>query len=169
MYDVLLAEMPAQPTDLLVLPHFAPTGRRITTMTARPDRRADAQTTRGEFIKGLLEGVTYYFRDGWSMAEAGITIDEYRATGAGRSDAWLQIKADILNRPLVRVRITEAGALGRQSWRASGRGVYYLGREAITTLVKIDASSSRTLTGCAYDERFANTICSIRLPVTVLN
>jgi len=159
VYDVLLAEMPAQPTDLLVLPHFAPTGPPYYDDDARGlIAGLTLETTRGEFIKGLLEGVTYYFRDGLErMAEAGITIDEYRATGGGaRSDAWLQIKADILNRPLVRVRITEAGALGAAVLAGIGAGVYTSAEEAITTLVKIDRvfepDPDRVR---AYDERFA--------------
>jgi xylulokinase len=105
-----------------------------------------------------LEGVTYYFRDGLErMAAAGITIDEYRVTGGGaRSDAWLQIKADILNRPLVRLKITEAGALGAAILAGIGAGVYASAEEAIASLVKTDRvfepDPDRVR---AYNERFA--------------
>jgi xylulokinase len=91
------------------------------------------------------------------MAEAGITIDEYRATGGGaRSDAWLQIKADILNRPLVRPRITEAGALGAAILAGIGAGVYASAKDAINSLVKVDRVFEPDPDRVRmYDERFA--------------
>ena len=98
VYDLLLAEMPADPTDLMVLPHFAPTGPPyFDDQPAGLIAGLTLETSRGQFIKGLLEGVTYYFREGLDrLAEAGIEIDEYRVSGGGaRSNAWLQIKADI--------------------------------------------------------------------------
>lgn len=159
VYDRLLAEMPDDPTDLLVLPHFAPTGPPYYDEQARGlIAGLTLETTRGEYIKGLLEGVTYYFRDGLErMAEAGITIDEYRVTGGGaRSNTWLQIKADILNRPLVRPRITEAGALGAAILAGIGAGVYASAQEAIATLVKIDRVFEPDPDRARrYDERFA--------------
>ncbi|NLX08136.1 MAG: hypothetical protein GXY36_00620 [Chloroflexi bacterium] len=159
VYDQLLAEMPAGPTDLMVLPHFAPTG---------PPYYDDnpygliagltLETTRGEMIKGLLEGVTYHFRDGVDrMTQAGIAIDEYRVTGGGaRSDAWLQIKADILGRPLTRPKITEAGALGAAILAGVGGGVYRSAGEAIEALVKIDrVFEPDARRHELYDQRFA--------------
>jgi xylulokinase len=159
VYDLLLAEMPAGPTGLLVLPHFAPTGPPahdphpyglIAGLTLA--------TSRGEFIKGLLEGVTYYFREGLDhLAAAGIAIEEYRVTGGGaRSDAWLQIKADILGRPLARPHITEASALGAAMLAGLGAGVFSSTEEAVDALVQVervftpDAGRHRR-----YEERFA--------------
>ena len=43
----------------------------------------------------------------------GIDIADFRAVGGGsKSDAWIQTCADILGLPLVRPKVTEAGALG---------------------------------------------------------
>jgi xylulokinase len=97
-------------------------------------------TSRGELIKGLLEGVTYYFREGLDhMAAAGIAIEEYRVTGGGaRSDAWLQITADIMGRPLARPRITEAGALGAAILAGLGAGVFSSMEEAVSALVQVE-------------------------------
>ena len=141
VYDQLLAEMPESPTDLLVLAHFAPTGppyfdehpyALIAGLTL--------ETTRGDFIKGLLEGVTYYLRQGLEqMTTAGIVIKELRATGGGaRSNSWLQVTTDILGRPLLRPRVTEASALGATILAGSGSGVYSTIEEAVRILVKID-------------------------------
>ena len=159
MYDDLLAEMPPDPTDLYVLPHFAPTGPphydqnpfgMIAGLTL--------ETTRGAFIKGLLEGVTYHFRDGIErMAGAGIAIDEYRVTGGGaKSDAWLQIKADIIGRPLARPRITEAGALGAAILAGVGAGLYASPQEASRALVQVDrVFEPDPRRHAIYDEHFA--------------
>jgi len=159
VYDRLLAEMPPEPTDLMVLPHFAPTG---------PPHYAERpygliagltlETTRGAFVKGLLEGVTHYFRDGVRRMEAaGIAIDEYRATGGGaRSDAWLQLTADILGRPLARPRITEAGAFGAAILAGVGAGVYSSADEAVAALVQVDRVFEPDARRHAqYGERFA--------------
>jgi len=159
VYDLLLDEMPPDPTDLMVLPHFAPTGPPYNDEHARGlIAGLTLETTRGEYIKGLLEGVTYYFRDGLErMARAGIRIDEYRVTGGGaRSNAWLQIKADILGRPLVRPAITEAGALGAAILAGVGGGVYSSAEEAIAALVSVDrVFEPDPRRHRLYNERFA--------------
>ncbi len=159
VYDLLLADMPADPTNLMVLPHFAPTGPPyfqddVTGLIAG----LTLNTSRGEFIKGLLEGVTYYFRDGLDrLAQAGITIDEFRMTGGGaRSDQWLQIKADILGKPLTRPRVTEATALGAAMLAGLGTGVYASAADAIQTLVQIDRVFEPDAQRHAlYEERFS--------------
>ncbi len=159
VYDRLLAEMPAGPTDLMVLPHFAPTGPPYYDEEARGlIAGLRLETTRGELIKGLLEGVTYHFRAGLNlMAGAGIGIDEFRVTGGGaRSDAWLQIKADILGRPLARPIITEAVALGAAILAGVGGGLFASAEEAIAALVQIDRVFEPDARRSAlYDERFA--------------
>jgi xylulokinase len=158
-YDQLLAEMPQKPTDLLVLPHFAPTGppyfdEHPLSLIAG----VTLGTTRGDLLKGLLEGVTYYFRHGLEqMATAGIAIDEFRATGGGaRSNAWLQISADILGRPFLRPRVTEASALGAAILAGSGSGVYASIEQAVSMLVKIDRRFEPDgRAEAAYSESFA--------------
>ncbi|MBI1277608.1 MAG: hypothetical protein GC179_05735 [Anaerolineaceae bacterium] len=73
VYDQLLAEIPSGPTNLLVLPHFAPTGPPY--YDDNPNGLISGltlATSRGEFLKGLLEGAIYYFRAGLAdLAEAG--------------------------------------------------------------------------------------------------
>ncbi|MEA2013367.1 MAG: FGGY-family carbohydrate kinase, partial [Verrucomicrobiota bacterium] len=40
-------------------------------------------------------------------------IKELRAIGGGaKSSIWTQLKADVLNKPIVNVKVTEAGCLG---------------------------------------------------------
>lgn len=159
VYDLLLAEMPPEPTDLMVLPHFAVTGPPYYEENPRGlIAGLTLETTRGTFIKALLEGVTYYFREGLDlMAGADIHIDECRVTGGGaRSDAWLQIEADILGRPLARPRVTEASSLGAVILAGVGAGVYASVEEAMAQLVKIErVFEPDPARHAAYTERFA--------------
>ena len=114
-YEVILETLPASPSDLLVLPHFTPTG----TPHFDPVPRGSVLgltlgTGRGEFLKGLLEGVTLEMRLNVDILEqSGVRIDEFIATGGGaRSRILTQLKADVLDRPITRVEVSEAGCLG---------------------------------------------------------
>lgn len=115
IYDCLAREMPDDPTRLFTLPYFE--------MTGSPDFISNASgaiiglkthTTRGEIFKSIMESITFYFCDSLaSLKRMGIDTSEFIASGGGaRSDAWLQIKADIFGVPFVRPRFTECGLAG---------------------------------------------------------
>jgi xylulokinase len=115
IYSRLDMEMPAEPTNLFVLPYFAPTGS--------PRFIADASgvivglrmnTTRGDILKAILESTTFYFVESLDALKGmGVDTSEFIATGGGaKSDGWLQIKADIFGVPFIRPSITESGLLG---------------------------------------------------------
>ncbi len=127
IYAALIAEMPEGPSRVMALPHWAPTGP--------PEFISDSSgvlaglkldTSRGEILKGILEGVTFYQRACLeTLPAAGITITDLRAVGGGsRSDAWIQLSADILGRPFIRPKITEAGVLGAAIVAGVGSGVF---------------------------------------------
>jgi len=140
-YDILLADLPADPTPLLALPHFAVTGPPLfESRTKGVIVGLTLETDHRTVLKGLLEGVTYYFREGLDLLEqAGVTVKEFRATGGGaKSPVWLQIKADILGTPLATVKVTEAGALGAAILAGIGTGVYRSIPEAVEAVVKVD-------------------------------
>lgn len=140
-YDLLLADLPEDSTPLLVLPHFAVTGPPLfESRTKGAVLGLTLETDRRTVLKGLLEGVTYYFREGLELLEqAGVKVEEFRATGGGaKSAVWLQIKADILGTPLATVKVTEAGALGAAILAGVGTGVYRSPKEAVDAVVKVD-------------------------------
>jgi len=114
-YERIMAEAPEAPTRLLVLPHFTTTGTPY--LDPNPTSAilgATLSTTRGEFVKALLEGITYEIRLNMELwLKSGIHVEELRAIGGGaRSEVWLQLKADIFNRPVIAAEVTEAAALG---------------------------------------------------------
>lgn len=114
-YEVILDALPEQPSNLLVLPYFTPTGTPyFDGATAGAIIGLRLTTTRAEILRALLEGVAFEMRLNLTlMAESGIAIDELRAIGGGsKSRAWTQLKANVMNKPITTVAVTEAGCLG---------------------------------------------------------
>ena len=114
-YDLLLAQMAPEPSDLLTLPYFTPSG------TPYFDAQTPAAlvglrmgTTRGQVLRSLLEGVALEMRLNVDILEAaGLNIREFRAIGGGaKNPALTQLKADVLGRPITTLAVTEAGCLG---------------------------------------------------------
>lgn len=141
IYSMLTAEMPDGPSSVMALPHWGPTGP--------PKFIADScgvmaglrlETSRGEILKGILEATAFYLRECFeSLPATGITIDDFRAVGGGsKSDAWIQICADILGRPFVRAKINEAGALGAAIIAGTGSGIFPSLEVGVETMVKLD-------------------------------
>ena len=138
LYARLDNEMPDGPTRLMVLPYFEVTGP--------PEYVGDASgviaglkmgTTRGEILKAILEGETFYFAAGMeALRELGINTTEFVATGGGaRSDRWLQIKADIFGIPFVRPRFTEGSLLGAALLAGISTGVFRSVEEGVQRFV----------------------------------
>ncbi len=114
-YDRIVGSMPEGPSGLTVLPHFTPTGTpHFDPSPLSAVLGMTLETSRGQFLKGLLEGVSFEMKLNVEMlAESGVRIDEFVATGGSARRAELvQIRADVLNRPITSVAVTEAGCLG---------------------------------------------------------
>jgi xylulokinase len=126
-YAPLLAEMPQSPSGIMVLPHFAPMGPpEFVSDSAGLIAGVRLQTSRGEILKGILEGITFYLKECVdSLPNTGIEIEEYWVAGGGsKSEQWIQICADIMGRRFVRPTITEAGALGAAIIAGVGSGLF---------------------------------------------
>ncbi len=115
VYELILAEMAAEPTDLSVLPYFTPSG------TPYFDAKVPGailgmrlDTTRGQVLRALLEGVALEMRLNVDILDrSGLAISEFRAIGGGAKNPLLtQLKADVLGRPITTLEVTEGGCLG---------------------------------------------------------
>lgn len=158
VYPRLLAEMPARPAGVTVLPHFTTTGP--------PEFVADSsgvmvglrlETKRGEILRGILEGTVFYLRDCRDRAhEAGIDVTRFCAVGGGsKSDTWLQMTADILKTPLMRPKQTEAGALGAAMLAAVGTHAFGSLEEAVEAMVEPERIfEPRSEVSEQYESRF---------------
>ncbi len=114
-YDSLIEQIPDEPTDLLTLPYFTPSGTPyFDTVTKGTIMGLRLKTSRPEILKSLLEGVLLEMKLNLDLlAESGMKINKLIATGGGaRNLKWLQLKADILNMPIIKKDIDEAGCFG---------------------------------------------------------
>ena len=118
---------PDHPSGLLVLPHIEGS---YSPWMDPASRGAVAglslETTPGVLLRGALEGITFELRLNVERLEsAGVAIDEIRCTGGGaRSAAWVQLKADVLGRPMVLIDVAENGAHGAAWLAGQAVGLY---------------------------------------------
>lgn len=142
-YDLLThlaAEVPAGSDGLLALPHlegaFCP--------EFNPQARGvffgiTLRHTRAHFVRAILESVAYMFRRNLeAIEEVGGPVAEIRSTGGGaRSLLWLQIKADVLQRPIKRVLVAESACLGAAMLGAVASGHYSSLDDAARAMVSV--------------------------------
>jgi len=143
VYDLLTEQMSKEPTNVFLLPHFMMTG----TPHMDPDPVGavvglNLSTSRAEFLRAALEGISYEMKQNISiLQQAGVEVDEFRAIGGGaKSDFWLQLKADMFNRPVVRLKVAEAASLGMAIAAGLGAGVYSSASEAAARLIVPEAT-----------------------------
>jgi xylulokinase len=114
-YDLLLDEMPDEPSGLLALPYFTPSGTPFFDAgTKGTILGLRLSSSRHEILKALLESVVLEMKLNLNlMEESGINIKRLIASGGGASSLkWLQLKADVLNKPIIKTDIEETGCFG---------------------------------------------------------
>jgi xylulokinase len=143
VYDIMIGKAAGGPSRVLVLPHF--------TMTGTPWFDASSKgavvgltlaTGTDQIIKGILDGITYEMRLNLDrLAEAGVEVREIRAIGGGaKSRTWMQLKANIFNRPVSALNVSEAACLGAAILAGVAAGEYGSAAEAAEMLVKVVAT-----------------------------
>ncbi|MEA3334368.1 MAG: FGGY-family carbohydrate kinase [Chloroflexota bacterium] len=140
-YDLLLQAVSPEPTELLVLPHFAGSGTpTFDTASKGAILGLTFKTDKQDLAKAILEGLTYELRLNLDLLkEGGVAIDELRAIGGGaRSDLWLQLKADITGIPVVVPRITEAACWGAALLAGAAVGCFASAASASEDLLVLD-------------------------------
>lgn len=132
------ATAPAGCEGLLYLPYLA--GERNPYFD--PDARgvffgATLRSTKDWFARAVLEGVSYAFKDLFTLfAEMGVPVSEIRASGGGaKSPFWLQLMADVIEKKHVLLTIDEGPALGAALLAAVGTGAYTSVPEACAATV----------------------------------
>jgi len=73
------------------------------------------------------------------LAECGAEVESFRAIGGGaKSATWMQLKADLLGKPVHAMRVSEAVCLGAAILAGTGTGVYPSAQQASLRLSKIE-------------------------------
>jgi xylulokinase len=114
-YELLLEKIGKKPTGLFVLPYFTPSGTPyFETRVPGALIGLRLSTKREEVLRALLEGVAFEMRLNLDILDSsGIKIKELRAIGGGaKSKIWIQLKADVLDKPITTVEVTEAACFG---------------------------------------------------------
>jgi xylulokinase len=93
---------------------------------------------RGYLIRAVMEGVVLALRQGLELMMAlGVSPEQVVASGGGtRHPLWLQLQADVLNRPIYQTATTEAAAVGAALLAGVGVGLYPNALTACRRVVK---------------------------------
>jgi xylulokinase len=115
VYELLTQAMATEPTNLLVLPYFTPSG----TPYFDPEVPGAVlglrlTTTRSDVLRALIEGVAMEMRLNLDILEqCDLPVRQLCAIGGGaKSRVLVQLKADVMNRPIRTLEVTEAACLG---------------------------------------------------------
>ncbi len=138
-YSELFAGLTDRPSGLLLLPHFVPMGP--------PDFVSDqsglivgltTETNRSSILQAIVEGNAFALNLVFDrLSEAGIEPESIRVVGGGsRSNAAVQINANIFGKPLTRPDVVEAGALGAAILAGTAIGRYGSIAEAVDTMIR---------------------------------
>lgn len=84
----------------------------------------DSKQTRADFVRAVLEGIVFSFRDILDIYEAnGKDFSQLVSIGGGaKSPLWLQIQADIFNKDIVRLESEQGPGMGAAMIAAVGCG-----------------------------------------------
>ena len=140
IYDYFFSELTFEPSGIYVLPYFSATGTPYHDPVAKGTMIGlNLSTKKKDIFKALVEGLVYEIAFNIELAEkSGIKIKELRSVGGGaKSDYWLQLKSSVVNKPIKRMKITEAGCLATMVLAGSGTGKFNIS-EAISNFVKVD-------------------------------
>lgn len=106
-------------------------------LTVRHDQR--------HVIRAVMEGVVFALRQGLELMEGlGVPVERVLASGgATRHPLWLQLQADIFNRPVYPGAVEEATARGAALLAGIGAGFYLDGADACRQAVHLPDESVR--------------------------
>jgi xylulokinase len=114
-YELLMAQLPKEPSRLIVLPYFTPSGTPYFDVSVKGAILGlDLSVTRMEIMRALLEGIAFEMKLNLELLhQSGCEVQELRIIGGGaRSLSHVQLKADVIGMPITRVDVTEAGCMG---------------------------------------------------------
>lgn len=142
-YQAMDALCPAEPTDILFLPHVAGSGTPFLDSSmggAFVGLRVGDDKAR--LYKAVMEGMCYEMEYNVDLLRAcGLKLGDLTAVGGGsKSRVLMQLKADIMNRPIHTLAINETGTLGLALLCARAMGDIGDLAEAAKGLRRLDAS-----------------------------
>lgn len=136
---------PPGANGLLILPHWSGAGTGHYPMLNPASRGAILGLTlahkKSDLDRAIFEGITFEARMIIeTFEEAKIPIDAFVVTGGGaKSPFWLQLKADIIGKPMKVPETTEASAMGAAIFASVGSGFFSSLEDAVDHFCRIKA------------------------------
>lgn len=139
VFRMMIEESIDEPSRILSLPHFIGSG------TPYMDSRSKGAfvgmtlaSTRAEIVKSMLDSISYETKLNIETVEiAGIQVGKLNLFGGGaRNDKLPQVKADILEREIRALTISETGALAAALLAGQAIGVYTDLEKTVDQLIK---------------------------------
>jgi xylulokinase len=157
-YNYILEKASNEISNIYILPHFVGSSAPI----SDPNSTGAIiglriSNDKNDICRALLDSLTYEMRQNVLAFEStGNKISEIRAIGGGaKSNKWLQIKADIFQKPVVTLQVGEAASLGAAILGGVGIGMFSSVEEGIERMVKIKSTFEPNVSlREAYEERY---------------
>jgi sugar (pentulose or hexulose) kinase len=140
-YQLMIDKIPPGPSNIMFLPHMNGSGTPWCDMGSKGAIIGlTMSSTRHHIVRAILESQSYELRININNLEkAGIEINRFIAVGGGsRSDTWLQIKSNILNKIIYTLKNKEAACLGAAILAGYGAGVFKSLEEGVERTVRTD-------------------------------
>lgn len=141
LFDVLVHQIPPGSMGLTLQPYWSP-GLKIPGPEAKGAIIGFGDVhTRAHLYRAILEGVAYALREGKERTErrSHVAVTELRVSGGGsRSDAALQLTADLFGLPAARPHTYEAAGLGAAIDAAVGLGFYADFATAVKEMTRVE-------------------------------
>jgi sugar (pentulose or hexulose) kinase len=109
---------------LIVIPHFAGSNLPFNPKARGAFVGLTLGHTRNHISRAIMESCAFLLKDCLEpMEKQGVKVNGIRSMGgAAKSDAWLQMKADLLGIPVERTKCSDAASLGAAMIAAAGTG-----------------------------------------------
>jgi xylulokinase len=140
VYEVIFENMGKDIRDIYFLPHFVGSG------TPALDSRScgailglTLDVRKPEIARAAIDSINYEMKLNIEcMEKAGISIDKLHAIGGGaKSKKWMQMKADVFEKPVCLPAISESAAFGAALLAGLAQGSFSSLEDAVRNLVKI--------------------------------
>jgi xylulokinase len=139
-YTYIFDQLDFNPSPIHAFPYFGASGTpHFCSSSLGSLLGLSIETTNHDIFKALIESLVYEMKYNQELLEeTGIKIDNYRAIGKGaKSSYWLQLKANLLGKPIYRMEVEEAGCLATMILAGVAASIYPNYRDAVRQLVKI--------------------------------
>ncbi len=139
-YDLIIEEMSEDIRDLYFLPHFVGSGTPTLDAKSRGALLGLTLDVRKQHIaRAVIDSINYEMKlNIESMEEAGVPIEKLHAVGGGaKNPRWLQMKADVFEKPVYLLENSESAAFGAALLAGKASGVYNSLEGAVKSLIRI--------------------------------